>query len=321
MICATSLQQLPGFGIHRIAVACGVFDGLHGGHQDIIRSVIEQSRLADAEPVVLTFNPHPLKILNPAMAPKVVLGQRHQLYLLSQFGIEVTVIMPFTHQLARQSPRDFIDSLFSIRDLTLSHLCVGEKWRFGHGAQGDTRLLQEFSGLYPYELITIPERLHGNVPISSTRLLAAVLEGNLSLAAELLGRPFSLFGKVDFGKGIATSSLHCPTANLSTHSEVFPPHGIYAVKVRLFSPTMTAEHFHGVLYLGKSPTFVDDPPDKPYVEVHIFDFNREIYGRMMEVEFHQLLRPDQKFATTDALCRQIAGDIDAAKAALGISPS
>ncbi len=319
MICATSLQQLPGFGIYRIAVACGVFDGLHDGHQDIIKAVIKASRQSDAEPVVLTFNPHPLKVLNPAVAPKMVLAQRHKLYLLSQQEIGVTVVMPFTHQLARQSARDFIHSLFNVNDLTITHLCVGEKWRFGHGALGDSRLLHELAARYQFELVMVPERFLLNARISSTRLRAAVQSGELELAAKLLGRPYSLFGKVDFGKGIATSNLHCPTANLATHGEVFPPDGIYAVKVRLFSAAMAVEHFHGVLYLGKSPTFITEPPEHPYVEVHIFDFNREIYGHLMEVEFCQLLRADEKFASTEELCRQIAVDIDAAKSVLGVA--
>ena len=309
VICSSSLDQLPAFGINRVAVGCGVFDGLHLGHQEIIDTVLKTAQSSNAVPVVITFDPHPEIVLNPRCAPKLLLSKKHQLHLFQKFHIGAVVVLPFTKNLAVVPPEEFIKRIIFVEGLQVTTFCVGKAWRFGYRAGGDIDLLKKMGSLYNFGVHPVPEMLFKEAPISSTRVRAALSKGDLKLVTNLLGRNFSILGTVEFGKGIATSDLKYPTANISSNHEACPPFGVYAAKVHLFQNKECTLTKDGILYLGESPTFVDMPPEKPFIEIHIFDFHRDIYGQTIEVEVIEFLRGDQKFDAIESLRDQIAEDI------------
>ncbi len=320
MNCATSLQQLPGFGIHRIAIACGVFDGVHRGHQEIIRTTIDRAQMHDAEPVVVTFHPHPETVVAPASAPERLYSRRMQLNGLSDLNVRAVVMVPFTKDLADRSAEDFIADLVTIQDLEIVAICAGSAWRFGSKARGDHKSLRRLGAVHGFEAVSVPELVLDGRPISSTRIRIALSHGDLGAVENMLGRRYSIMGAVAFGKGIATSDLHHPTANIAAENEAFPPYGVYAAFAVLRQASGSAERFPGVLYLGGSPTYLDQPPEKPFVEIHIFDFSEEIYGNIVEVELIEFIRPDERFDTVTDLREQIIRDVLAARSVLGRMP-
>lgn len=317
MICASSIQQLPRFGIRRIAIACGVFDGLHRGHQMILATLRECARDSGAAAVIITFEPHPRVVLRPAEPPQRLLSQRHKIHLLKQAQMDALVIIPFTPALAQLRPEEFIDRLLAGNDLEITAFCVGETWRFGHKAQGDTTTLKRLGEQHHFAVIPVPPVLVDGQPVSSTRIREALRAGELERVRQLLGRNFSIMESVKFGKGIATSDLNCPTANIACGNELFPRRGVYAARVRIHRDHGNMETYGGVLYVGDSPTFMADPPAAPNVEIHIFDFNREIYGEMVEVELLEFLREDRKFVSVERLKEQIADDVATARKLVG----
>ncbi len=318
MICATSIKQLPRFGISRIALACGVFDGLHIGHQKIVSTLIEHATKTDAIPVIMTFDPHPRKVLAPESPTHLILSRKHKLQLLKRLGIGVTVVIPFTPKLLKLKPEAFIAEMLRVDGLDITTFCVGTEWRFGHKGMGDTELLKQLEDKYQFRLIPVPELSTGKEKVSSTTVRQSIDKGDLTQVKKMLGRHYSIMGTVEFGKGIATSQLYCPTANIDCQNEVFPPNGIYAAEVQIDPENELPKRYFGVIYLGNSPTFVDRPPNKPYMEINIFDFNDDIYGQLIEVEFIQYIRGDEKFDTVDALKKQISIDVDAAKQVFAI---
>ena len=313
MICSTSLNQLPRFGVNRVAIACGVFDGLHRGHQEIIKTLVRIAETTDSLPIVVTFNPHPGVVLNPDSAPKRLLSREHQLYLLKKLGVGATVVLGFTENLAALSPEEFLRQFILVDNLQVTTFCIGTGWRFGHKARGNVDLLTKLGRRYGFQVHRVEKVISDGEPISSTRVRTALSKGDLALVERLLGRYFSIMGTVGFGKGIATSDLSCPTANISSDHEVCPPYGVYASKVHLFQESGECFAKKGVLYIGESPTFIDTPPDKPFIEIHIFDFTEDIYGRTIEVEILKFLRGDVKFNSINKLRDQIIEDIKATK--------
>ncbi len=319
MIYATSIEQLPRFGINRIAIACGVFDGLHIGHQKIISGLIENAKNTDAVPVIITFDPHPRKILTPDLPTHLILSPKHKLQLLERLGIGVTVSIPFTIELSKLNPEAFITDMLCAEGLRITTLCVGINWRFGHKGMGDTDLLNHLQTKCKFDLVPVPESNFGKDKISSTSVRQSLKKGDLEQVKKMLGRNYSIMGNVEFGKGIATSQLYCPTANIECQNEIFPPNGIYAAKIQIDPDKDRSSQYFGVIYLGNSPTFIDAPTNRPYVEINIFDFSDEIYGQLVEVEFIQFIRSDEKFDAVDALRKQISIDVEAAKHVFSVS--
>lgn len=302
-----SLSELADQGVDCVALTCGVFDGLHRGHQALIEHTLVCARVHQAAPVMLTFRPHPAKVLCPEKAPPLLMSPAHKRRLAAEFGIQHVVELLFSREVAAIEPESFLRHMLEA-DLRVASICVGEHWRFGYRARGDFRMLSEFGKQHGIETIAVPELLDGGNPISSTRVRAALREGKLQTAERLLGRPFSISGPIAHGKGIGGSELHYPTANIAPANELFPPSGIYAARARL-TEQADGIWLNGILYLGNSPTFVDEVPETPFVEMHIFDFDQDIYGKVMEVELLAFIRPDARFESADALCQQIALDI------------
>jgi riboflavin kinase/FMN adenylyltransferase len=294
-----------------VALAAGFFDGVHRGHQRVIARTVAAAKARGGRAWVLTFDTHPLRVLNPAAAPRLLTSLPHKLRMLNRLGIDACLALPFTRGLARLKPKAFIETL-SRHIPTLSEVLVGGNWRFGSHGRGGPELLTRLGRPLGFRTTVVPPVRHGGLPVSSTRIRDAVTAGRLAESAVMLGRPFSAWGTVvpgeHRGRGIGY-----PTANLDTHNEVLPPEGVYAVHAVLDNRTVCLD---GVLNLGVRPTFHPRATAAPVLEMHLLDFKQTLYGRDIEVFFVARLRDERPFARTAELARQIALDIDRARAML-----
>jgi riboflavin kinase/FMN adenylyltransferase len=299
-----SLSELKGIAAP-IALAAGVFDGVHVGHRAVVALAREKAAASRGQAWVLTFEPHPLRILKPEAAPALLTSTPHKLALLASLGVDGCVLLPFDHDLALIEPEAFIEDLCTAAPM-LRDMVVGENWTFGHRARGNTSLLRSIAKQKSLSVSVVPGLTWNGAVVSSTRIRQAVTAGQLDDAAAMLGRPFSMFGSVVHGKKIGRS-LGFPTANVDPHNEVRPPPGIYAVRV-----VVDTASFPGAAYVsGETSAVAQD-----IVEVHIIDQDLDLYGRDIEICFHKKLRDDQRFSGHDELKAQIARDVDHARATL-----
>lgn len=317
MLTVAQPSGVPGGG--PLVLAVGFLDGVHLGHQRVIRTAVEQARAAGGRAWVLTFDPHPLKVLRPDSAPPLITPTRQKLRWLGNLGVEGCILLPFTTDLARVEPEDFIAGLR--RDLPgLTGIVVGSNWTFGHRGRGNATLLGELAALHGFRATVVEPVLLDGRPVSSTRIRQAVQQGDCANAAAMLGRPFSLSGPVTGGRRVGRE-LGFPTANLDLTGELHPPPGVYAAGAtpdpRADDADPRAWTHEGAAYIGRRPTFGSGHAE--VLEVHVFDFDGDLYGRDLEVFFLERLRGDQTFADATALKAQIAADIararDAAAAA------
>lgn len=297
---ASSLDQLRAAS-KPVVLAAGVFDGVHRGHRAVIGTALADAARRGGEAWALTFDPHPQRVLKPETAPPTLTSTPHKLMLLGQTGLDGCVVQPFTRELAALEPEAFIDFL---RDSVPSHaaLVVGYNFNFGRRARGDTAMLRELGIARGFD-VHIVEGLQWNGDgISSTRIRQAVTDGRLEDAAAMLGRPFSIFGKVVEGKKLGRQ-LGFPTANVLPDNEVRPPPGSYAVRARVGGKTYDAAGYVGHRDRGFGPE----------IEVHLLDESLDLYGADMDVSFLRLVRADQHFDSLDALKAAIAGDVATAR--------
>lgn len=292
-------------------LAIGVFDGLHLGHQRVISRAVRRARVLGGEAWVFTFDGHPARVLKPEAAPPLLAGAAQKRAVLESLGVDGALIMRFTRAFASRDPERFVQSLCTAAP-GLKEIFVGGNWRFGRGGAGDVHLLRRLGRTWGYRVSVVSPVRNGAEMVSSTRIRAAIAAGRLQDAAAMLGRPFSIAGRVVRGRQIGRL-LGFPTANIEPHNEVRPPDGVYAVRVRL------ADGLHdGVLSIGPRATFRDSPPGT-WMEVHLFDFSRNLYGHAIEVLLVDRLRPERRFETVDALAAQIARDARHARRVLGLA--
>jgi riboflavin kinase/FMN adenylyltransferase len=288
-----------------VCLAIGVFDGVHLGHQRVIGQVCEDARQHHGASVVLTFDPHPARILRPDKAPPLLTSTEHKLRIIGTTGADACLVLPFTKEFAATTATGFLELLLA-HTRQLQEICVGTRFRFGHDRTGDIRLIEQFAAAHHFTAREIKSVKAGDESISSTAIRDHIRHGNLDRAAAMLGRPYSILGTVEKGDGIG-HQLGFPTANLNPHNEAFPPDGVYATHIRL-----TGKTYSGVLNLGRRPTF-EDRSHRRILEVHILDFSDDIYGQDIEVIFHEKLRDEKKFSSVDELKKQIAADVAAAR--------
>lgn len=303
----SGLRKLPG----PLHLAIGVFDGLHLGHRAVIEDAARSAAEAGGGSVVVTFDPHPVEVLNPGKAPRLLTDTPHKLRLLErELGVGTVLVVKFDAAFAALSGEAFVDSLLGNAPASgIVRISVGEDWRFGRARGGDLALLEKMgrergftvSGLGTVEL--------EGTRVSSTRVREALTAGDLATAARLLGRDYSVHGKVELGRQLGRT-LGFPTANLSVRREQLPPPGVYATRTRVGD-----EVFGGVANLGVRPT-VEDEGAELRLEVHLFGLDREIYGEDVELEFVAWVREERRFDGLEALKEQIARDVKAAKRAL-----
>jgi len=297
-----------------IVLAAGFFDGLHRGHRKVIDATIKEARARGGQAWVLTFDPHPLRVLGPRTSPPLLTSTKHKLLMLSQLDLDGCLVMRFTPQLAVQSPQRFIRQLCrNIPELT--EIFVGRNWRFGHGGAGDVQYLAALGREFGFEVRVMPPVLRRKHPVSSTRIREEVRKGNLSEARVLLGRSFSVLGTVKSGLTLGRR-LGFPTANLNTRNEALPPAGVYAVFAEARGQCHAA-----VLNLGRRPTVRKGGEPRPILELHLLDFAGDLYGENIEVFFVRRLRDERCFATTNLLRIQIARDVERAGRLLKRTPT
>ncbi len=302
----TRLEDLAGAPCP-IIFAAGAFDGVHRGHQAVLRHAQALARRSGGQAWVLTFDPHPQKLLRPDRAPALITSTPHRLQLLRELGVEGVALLPFTAAFAAQEPEAYIAR---VRETVpaLRAFVVGRNWTFGRLARGTTELLRALGGQYGFEVHALDGLDWGGAPISSTRIRHAIGAGALADAEAMLGRPFSICGAVVHGAKVGRQ-LGYPTANVDPHNEVRPPPGIYACRARIEGRTHPAAAF-----LAAHPDPRKGPPD--VVEVHLIDAAGDLYGQEMDVQFVKKLRDERRFDSLDALKAQIALDVETARAAL-----
>ena len=294
------------------AVLCaGVFDGVHLGHQSVILRAMELARDSDATLVVVTFDPHPARVLRPESAPRLLTSLAHKQRLIEAFGVGVLLVVGFDQKFAAQPPEQFIGDL-SAACQDLRWICIGHDWAFGKGRRGNAGLLRELGADLEFRVEQVAPALVAGEPVSSTRIRHAIQSGDFEGARALLGRDYTILGTVEQGRQLGRT-LGFPTANLRAHNEQFPPDGVYAVRCDLGGKTLD-----GVANIGMRPTVEMDVRERK-LEVHLLDWNQDIYGQDLEVTFVQFLRPEQKFDGVRELAQQITQDVAAARSATGSS--
>jgi riboflavin kinase/FMN adenylyltransferase len=295
------LERLRG----SLFLAIGVFDGVHRGHQAVISTSADHAATSNGTPVVVTFDPHPEKVLRPQAAPHLLSATQHKIALIRALGVEHLLIITFDKQFAATEPEDFVQKLV-IHSKPLREICVGHEWSFGKNRRGNLDLLKKLGAKFNFDVVGIPPVKINGAVVSSTAIRQAIEKGDLAKAAEMLGREYTILGTVTRGDNLG-KKIGFPTANLSAHSEQFPPNGVYVAEARI-----DGELYRGVINLGIRPT-VSSGKSERVLEIHLFDFNRDIYGDEVEVRFLKFLRPEKKLANLDALVQQIRQDVERAR--------
>jgi len=282
-------------------VTVGSFDGVHLGHQAVLEEIRARADATDARAVLLTFEPHPLRVLRPHLAPGILSTPREKTEILAQCGLDFVVFLRFSRALAEYSPRRFVEEILVGR-LGVTELVIGHNHAFGRNRSGDATTLQEIGGELGFAVDLIEPVRTGDSPISSTRIREAVAGGAIEEARAGLGRPYSFLGKVVRGEGRGRE-LGFPTANLLVDApdKLLPPPGIYAVWANLPSGV-----FPGALHFGPRPTFPGSPPS---VELYLIDFSGDLYGQELRVDLIRRLRGVEAFGSVPALVEQMERDV------------
>ncbi|MDA8431923.1 MAG: bifunctional riboflavin kinase/FAD synthetase [Nitrospiraceae bacterium] len=310
MILITDLSRIERT-FDRSIITLGNFDGVHMGHQELVRMVIRRAKETGAASMVVTFRPHPLKILAPEKCPPLISIYEEKIRLFEKLGIDVLVKIPFTVEFAAMTPEDFVKNILC-DSLGAKEIFVGYNYRFGKGRKGDVKTLRALGERYGFTVREVEQiSLDGEV-ISSTKIRHLLREGDVEHAAKLLGRTYAITGIVVRGDGRG-KGLGFPTANIAPKHAIIPSHGVYAV--RLF---VRDRLYDGIANIGMRPTF-----DKKAlaIEVHVFDFNEDVYGEDISLYFIRKIREEKKFGSVEALVGQIRTDIGAAKGILALRPS
>jgi riboflavin kinase/FMN adenylyltransferase len=299
------LEELAALG-QPLHLALGVFDGVHAGHREVIARAVEAARNHGGLAGLVTFDPHPVRVLAPAKAPASLLATLdHKARIAGSLGVELFVPLHFDLAFAAMEASEFIARLCAAPVKTIA---VGEDWRFGHNRSGGTGFLQREATERGFRLEAVPPVMFDGERISSTRIRQAIRDGNLDAASQMLGRPFSICGHVKQG-GQLGRKFGFPTANLDTGDVQLPPDGVWAVRVDDGTGTL----HDGVANLGTRPT-VDGTAR--LLETHLFDYEGDLYGRMIDVHFVKHLRAEMKFSSLEALQAAITADVAAARVVL-----
>jgi len=300
-------------GSQKVCVAIGVFDGVHLGHQQVIRQAVADAAQQEALAVVITFDCHPNAVVAPDRVPPLIYSLPQKLRAIAALGADTTLLIHFDPPFSQQSGERFIRSLAA--DFGLIHsICVGSDFAFGHKRSGNVELLKTLGQELHFIVHGLAAvSLDGQV-VSSTRIREAIHGGHFDAASQMLGRAYALAGEVIRGDQLGRQ-LGFPTANLDATGRVLPPNGVYAAHVQVRGTSHRA-----VLNLGRRPT-LQAPVPSLRVEVHLLDFQGDLYDQELEISFVEKLREEQKFPSVAALRDQIARDIAAARQLFGARPA
>jgi len=290
--------------IHPV-VTLGNFDGVHLGHQEIFKRVKEKASKIHGEGVVITFEPHPLKVLAPANFLPLLTPFRKKMILIEKSGIETVLCIEFSLAFSEISSSEFIESIL-VKKVRVKQVIIGYNYHFGKGQRGDAQTLKEAGKVFDFEVEVVEPLKVDQTIVSSSKIRDLVQRGEVEVASRLLGRDYPIFGKVVEGAKRG-KTLGFPTANLEISDELYPKTGVYAVKV-----VWHQEHFNGLANVGLNPTFspqIGIRKERFSLEVHILNFHQEIYGEEIEVHFKKRIRDEVRFGSLSLLIEQIKKDI------------
>ena len=283
-------------------VVLGTFDGVHIGHQKIIRRAVELAHKIHGKSIVFTFSNHPLEIVAPQRVPQRISTNERKGNELSKLGIDILMNIPFTHEFANITADGFLRLLKN--NLAPRYVVVGPYCTFGYKGEGTPQILRDKAVQFGYNVEIPAAAYFGNKIVSSSRVRHALRDGELHLANELLGHPFTIEGKIEHGENRG-HLLGVPTANIYISDKyILPPDGVYVAAIEL-----KGDKYHGIANVGTNPTF----NVKRRVEVNIFDFNQDIYGSWIKISFLEKLRSEKKFSSVEELLAKINNDITEAK--------
>ena len=284
-------------------VALGNFDGVHLGHQAILKTARKHAHEAGGRAFALTFDPPPAKVLFPAQAPPLITTPEDKLDLLTRIGLDGVLVMNFTRELSMLAPREFVRQ-YLVGAIGARAVVVGRTVTFGHDRGGDAAAMVEFGREFGFTTIVVEPVAADRIEVSSSRIRELIAAGEVKRAALMLGRPHFLNGVVVKGRGRGRK-IGFPTANLAAATECVPPDGVYAARVVVFGSAYPA-----IVNIGTRPTF--DETER-VIEAYIFDFAGDLYGLRVRLELVERVRGEKKFDSAEHLARQIAGDIEHAK--------
>jgi riboflavin kinase/FMN adenylyltransferase len=299
----------------RPIVTIGNFDGVHLGHRAILETVARRAADLDGEAVVYTFDPHPRKVIRPGDAPGLLTTLEQKIELLEQSGADAVIVEPFTEAFSKTGADEFIRDHLK-RRVGPVEVYVGYDFHFGRDRQGSMRMLTETGPLLGFSVTIIPEVTMEEGDVNSTRIRQLLADGEPERAARMLGRPFTVRGRVVAGDRRGRS-IGFPTANLEAENEVLPARGVYAGHLLLLDPgdPRPGVRLPAVINVGSRPTF--RTPGTVLAEAHVIDWNGDLYGRRVDLSFELRLRAERKFPSADALGKQIAADVEEGRRRLG----
>jgi riboflavin kinase/FMN adenylyltransferase len=295
-----SLNGRSKLHLKKTCIAIGIFDGVHRGHQYLIKKMLATARRLGAAPVIITFFPHPAHVLRPDLKIGYLTSLAERFSRLGKLGVADCLVVRFNRPFANIEPQKFIQDIL-VKKLGVKAVFVGENFRFGKDRNGNAALFKKLAPEYGYQVHAVSSLKQGRVVISSTRIRQLIGAGKLKEAARLLGRAVSVSGAVVKGS-MRGRSLGYPTANVAYEADIIPPQGVYVVMAKLGK-----KEYPAIANIGTRPSF-EKQVSKLYLEVHILDFSKDIYGKRMEVEFLKNIRSEKKFSNPRQLIRQIRKD-------------
>lgn len=282
-------------------IALGVFDGVHLGHQKLIKLTVDKAKKNDGISMVVTFDPHPDKIINPESNVFLLTTLEERINLIKELGVDVFLIIKFSKLMSKMPPENFVSKIL-IDSLQVKELFIGFNYKFGFQGKGNTDILREYSKFYKFKTNILEPISINNTIISSTRIKDYISLGEIEKAKKLLGHDITISGRVIFGKGRGRKLLDFATANIETPSDkIIPLNGVYLVEIEI-----DRKKYYGLMNIGVRPTFKES---ERTIEVHIMNFNKEIYNKKVAVNVLQKIREEKYFKHPDLLKKQIENDI------------
>jgi len=285
-------------------ITIGNFDGLHLGHQKIIQTVLQESEDINGTSMVVTFDPHPMKILAPEREIKLLTTPKERERLIRTMGIHVLLCITFNEEFSQLMPDDFIDDIL-VKKINAKKVIVGQNYAFGKARKGTTELLRRRGRKYGFNVKVVRHAKFNGEVVSSSKIRSFLSKGQVFEASTFLGRAYTIEGNVIKGAGRGEKLLHIPTANITTPNELVPKEGVYAVKIG-----MKNDFFDGVANIGKKPTFGDAVTS---YEVHIFNYTGNLLGEHLRIHFIDWIRDQRSFPDALSLEKQIRNDIEHAR--------
>lgn len=288
----------------------GNFDGVHLGHQAILQMVKKRAKKENGTSIVLTFEPHPMKIIAIEKAPRLITPFKEKVRLIEGFGIEVFICIKFTKEFSKMEASDFVKNIL-VDVISVKEVFVGSNYFFGRNRKGSPELLKGMGEKYGFKVWVVHEIKLNDIAVSSSEIRCLIDKGKVEEASRLLGRDYSIEGVVVEGSKRGKKLFNTPTANIATSSELLPKDGVYAVTVQLQNESpIEGKTYQGAANIGYNPTFGGE---RLGCEVHIFEFDKNILGRTLRINFAKRIRDEIKFHKTQDLALQIKKDIEVIK--------